>query len=344
MLSFWTLQLQPQILGFVLFMSQLLLFSGYNSTSRVCKPFNPILGETYDLVHAEKGFRALVEQVSHHPPVSALHVEAKNYLFWTSIYPKNKFWGKSIEVHPTGRIKLKLLPTNEFITWHKITTCVHNIILGSPWIDHYGTMELVNHTNGGKCILNFIKPSSWFSTEASLCIQGFVYDNNGNQKYKINGKWTEGLTAQTVNGSEEGEPFQIWKVKPAPEKSALQFLYTHFTIQLNQLTEEMKPFLAPTDSRLRPDQRALENCILDLAAKEKSRLEDKQRAARKSREKEGVEWEPRWFKVDHSVVSHSSKGSSKSSKNSEEDVEWVYKGGYWEAKNRSTWPDSPDIF
>ena len=39
--------------------------SGYSSTAgRTSKPFNPLLGETYELVHAEKGFRAVVEKVA----------------------------------------------------------------------------------------------------------------------------------------------------------------------------------------------------------------------------------------------------------------------------------------
>lgn len=40
--------------------------SGYSSTAgRTSKPFNPLLGETYELVHAEKGLRAIVEKVGH---------------------------------------------------------------------------------------------------------------------------------------------------------------------------------------------------------------------------------------------------------------------------------------
>ena len=41
--------------------------------------------------------------------------------------------------------------------------------------------------------------------------------------------------------------------------------------------------MAPTDSRLRPDQRALEVGDLELATPEKMRLEEKQRAARRTR-------------------------------------------------------------
>ncbi len=75
------------------------------------KPFNPILGETYECLRPDKGFRFIAEQVSmhislissksqrftcshehcvpqvsHHPPVSACHCESKNYTFWQGKY------------------------------------------------------------------------------------------------------------------------------------------------------------------------------------------------------------------------------------------------------------------
>lgn len=45
---------------------------------------------------------------------------------------------------------------------------------------------------------------------------------------------------------------------------------------------------APTDSRLRPDQRLMENGRWDEANAEKQRLEEKQRLSRKKREAEAV--------------------------------------------------------
>ncbi|KAK2110288.1 hypothetical protein P7K49_010034 [Saguinus oedipus] len=49
--------------------------------------------------------------VSHHPPISAFHSEGLNhdFLFHGSIYPKLKFWGKSVEAEPRGTITLELL-------------------------------------------------------------------------------------------------------------------------------------------------------------------------------------------------------------------------------------------
>ena len=43
--------------------------SAYSSTRTTHKPFNPLLGETYECVREDKGFRYISEQVSHHPPV-----------------------------------------------------------------------------------------------------------------------------------------------------------------------------------------------------------------------------------------------------------------------------------
>ena len=50
----------------------------------------------------------ICEQVSHHPPVSAFHVESLDYTFHGAIEPKLKFWGKSVEVTPKGLVTLIL--------------------------------------------------------------------------------------------------------------------------------------------------------------------------------------------------------------------------------------------
>lgn len=58
--------------------------------------------------------------------------------------------------------------------------------------------------------------------------------------------------------------------------------FTTLAVTLNEPEEG----LAPTDSRLRPDQRAMEDGKWDDANKLKLQLEEKQRAARKKREAE----------------------------------------------------------
>ena len=48
----------------------------------------------------------------------------------------------------------------------------------------------------------------------------------------------------------------------------------------------------PTDSRKRPDQRFLEEGLVDEASSEKFKLEEKQRSSRKKREAKKEKWKP----------------------------------------------------
>uniref|UniRef100_A0A8C9C5X4 Oxysterol-binding protein n=1 Tax=Phocoena sinus TaxID=42100 RepID=A0A8C9C5X4_PHOSS len=160
---------------------------------RTGKPFNPLLGETYELTREDLGFRFISEQVSHHPPISAFYSEGlhQDFLFHGSIYPKLKFWGKSVEAEPRGTITLELLKHNEAYTWTNPTCCVHNVIIGKLWIEQYGTVEIVNHRTGDKCVLHF-KPCGLFGKELHK-VEGYIQDKNKKKLFMIYGKWTECL-------------------------------------------------------------------------------------------------------------------------------------------------------
>ena len=49
----------------------------FNTPLRMKKPFNPLLGETYDLKIG--ALDVVCEQVSHHPPISACFAKSKDY-------------------------------------------------------------------------------------------------------------------------------------------------------------------------------------------------------------------------------------------------------------------------
>ena len=72
---------------------------------------------------------------------------------------------------------------------------------------------------------------------------------------------------------------------------------THHHIQFNNITPDLAKNIAPTDCRLRPDQRALENGDFKLAAVEKNRLEEKQRAVRRYNEKNNITPQPFYFDI-----------------------------------------------
>lgn len=75
----------------------------------------------------------------------------------------------------------------------------------------------------------------------------------------------------------------------------MMYHFTQFGLQLNYLPDDLKKILPKTDSRMRPDQRALENGDLELATLEKQRLEEVQREARKKRQEAGVDFQAKYF-------------------------------------------------
>ncbi|KAM7410349.1 hypothetical protein PAMA_001678 [Pampus argenteus] len=334
---------------------------------RTGKPFNPLLGETYELVREDLGFRLISEQVSHHPPVSAFHAEGleQDFVFHGSIYPKLKFWGKSVEAEPKGIITLELPKYNEAYTWTNPTCCVHNIIVGQLWIEQYGNVEIINHRTGERCCLNF-KPCGLFGKELHK-VEGYILDKSKKKLCALYGKWTEclyvvdsaALEAHKKNDkkgaeekkgskpgcSEEDVPSPaadtvemipgsqlLWRIAPRPANSTQMYSFTSFAMQLNELHKEMEGVIPQTDCRLRPDIRAMENGDIDFASEEKKRLEEKQRASRKNRSKSDEEWKtspvlgPRWF--------HQGPNPHNSSQ------DWLFTGGYWDRK----YSQLPDIY
>ncbi|MEQ2236682.1 Oxysterol-binding protein- protein 3, partial [Ilyodon furcidens] len=122
------------------------------------KPFNPVLGETYECDRPDKGFQFVAEQVSHHPPISACHAESKNFVFWQDVRCKNKFWGKSMEIVPVGTTHVMLPRFGDHYEWNKVTSCIHNILSGQRWIEHYGEISIKNsHSDVCQCKITFIK-------------------------------------------------------------------------------------------------------------------------------------------------------------------------------------------
>ena len=62
----------------------------------------------FGLSREDKGIKLIAEQVSHHPPVSALHCDGGNFNLFLSIEPVLKFWGKDIEVRTKGHVTIEI--------------------------------------------------------------------------------------------------------------------------------------------------------------------------------------------------------------------------------------------
>ncbi|NWU73323.1 OSBP1 protein, partial [Pterocles burchelli] len=270
--------------------------SSYSTTVfRTSKPFNPLLGETFELDRLEEnGYRSLCEQVSHHPPAAAHHAESKHG--WTlrqEIKITSKFRGKYLSIMPLGTIHCIFHSSGNHYTWKKVTTTVHNIIVGKLWIDQSGEIEIINHKTGDKCVLKFV-PYSYFSRDVARKVTGEVTDPTGKLHFALLGTWDEKMDCYKVtmgagdNGTEgrqrpheaEDSRMLLWKRNPLPKYAENMYYFSELALTLNA----PESGTAPTDSRRRPDQRLMEEGRWDEANAEKQRLEEKQRISRKRRE------------------------------------------------------------
>ncbi|KAJ8322029.1 hypothetical protein KUTeg_000500 [Tegillarca granosa] len=168
-----------------------------SNLERIGKPFNPLLGETYELDRPDLGFKLMAEQVSHHPPISAFHAESEYFKINGSIHPKLKFWGKSVEINPKGIITLELTKYGEVYTWSNVNCCVHNVIVGKLWVEHYGIMEVLNHKTNHKCVLNF-KQAGWFGKDLHK-VEGYIYNQNREKLKTLYGSWVTDIYAVDVD-------------------------------------------------------------------------------------------------------------------------------------------------
>nr|XP_050848076.1 oxysterol-binding protein 1 isoform X1 [Vespula vulgaris]XP_050848077.1 oxysterol-binding protein 1 isoform X1 [Vespula vulgaris] len=320
--------------------------SSYSTTaSRTGKPFNPLLGETYECDRTDDlGWRAISEQVSHHPPMLAQHCQGRKWSCWQEFTMASKFRGKYLQVIPLGTAHLEFNTEHQHYTWRKVTTTVHNIIVGKLWVDQSGDMDIVNHKDGIKCHLKYI-PYSYFSRDNQRKVKGVVMNSNKEVKWVVQGTWDSKIEIAPVistSGAPDNPVYKTgpyilaWKRRMPSDDCERYYSFTELASQLN----EPEDGVAPTDSRLRPDQRLMEDGQWDEANAEKLRLEEKQRAARRYREHEAERassqglpyesWEPLWFKKQQDPYTDS--------------LCYMYSDEYWECKSKGDWSRCPNIF
>jgi len=326
----------------LLLVSVFMISCNASTESRIGKPFNPLLGETFELIREDMDFKICAEQVSHHPPISALYAESESGFELTmTMQPELKFWGKDIEVKPKGGVTIKIPKYNDIYTFDYISSGVHNIIVGQLWIELYGSCTIRNQTTGESATITF-KPAGWFSKEMNQ-VEGYIFNQKKEKVTYLRSDWTKYVCScpikhelalqNALKGPLSEDDIELckippeatinWKVRPKPAITSEMYMMTEFAMGLNELLDEHKEVVAPTDCRYRPDLRCLENGDMDAAAQEKISLEEAQRARRKERNATEGTWSPRWFSYD--VVDHS------------DSKEWMYTNKYFD-RDFSTCP------
>ena len=295
------------------------------------KPFNPMLGETFEMVNEMENYRFLAEKVEHKPEqVFALFTEGfgtnkANRFKWELSYtvqPSSKFWGKSIELLNYGTIYLKFIDIEakntvlETYTWSAPVTILKNLIAGERYVEPTGEVEV-------KCIENLLKTTFVFKAAGGFFkgrteqIKGDMQDNTGKYIGSLDGSWTESLMLMPENQ-------KIWSVGELVENSDDKYGFSKFASNLNEISSLENGIIPISDSRLRPDVRVYENGDIDKAEELKLKLEQDQRTRRNNNQ----DVKPSYFKKKANLDYHFIKGSN----------------SYWIKREKQDWTAVPKLW
>jgi hypothetical protein len=267
------------------------------SPKRTMRPFTPLVGETFEL--ERDGFKVLVEQVAKN--VSVLQCTHDDFELSGTYEPQYSYHHNQLTIEPLGTWRTKL--GDSTYTWTKPSSVISGFNSGDLQLSHTGKVTVADLKSLYSAHLDFgIKPGS-------NVVSGSVVSPTSSPVYSFVEARTYGL--DVLNPRKEVAA--SWAPRDFPEAYQYNYFWSEFALQLN-LQPELYSDLASSDSRNRPDLRALERGDLERAETEKRRLEHMNLHAQSS---------PRWFRLVNS--------------------EWVM-GGFWEAKAAGELSRLPEIF
>lgn len=306
--------------------------------NRILKPFNPILGETFEYFDNNLKYRYFSEQVSHNPPISAFICESEDFAVFGDTRCKSqfKFLKGAIEVVFNNKTNILFKNTNEHITYNKPTLFLKGLIMGSPHYDFSGVVKIEDVNNKEvSAVIDFFEEGR--KSKPLGHFEGKILDSNGKEAYLIGGNWINSPHV-FITDWDGAHKVEIWRMNDETviknKDLVNNYLIPPYSCNLNYIPSESESNLTdklpPTDSRLRPDQRAYELRDLQLAEKEKLRIEQKQRNRHKEFEKAMVKYEPNYF----AEVLDSRTG----------EYIYLYKGDYWSDRKINNFSHLYDVF
>jgi hypothetical protein len=166
------------------------------------KPFNPVLGETcawtYQHADAHSGVTRMVcEQVSHHPPISAMHIhnESLGVTLEGAAQIDAKFMGNSVLVPFKGVRRLTIKGTNEIYHLTYPSLQYRGVMLGPKGAEWIGKVEIrCPHT---KLVAKLeFKPMGWLGMWGAWHrVEGAIKSVGGKKEVvgAISGCWDKGV-------------------------------------------------------------------------------------------------------------------------------------------------------
>lgn len=255
------------------------------------KPLNPILGELFFGTWPNKNGRGetklTVEQVSHHPPVTAYHIqnESKNVVLHGHSAQKTSFSGGSIIVKQIGHAILEV-KTPEGKTEKYLITFptlqIQGVWLGSPYTELSQTSSIQSST-GWLANIEY-KGKGYFSGKAHS-FKATLARNTGGKSHIFEGQWnTTSIPKSSIPGSlgvldANGNFTDV--TSPSEPVSVVQDLGKMQKWESRRLWRVVSM--------------GIRNGDFDSASRDKTRIENEQRQRRKDELAAGTKWNLRYF-------------------------------------------------
>ena len=291
------------------------------NNGRTLKPFNPIIGESYEYFINTYNFRYCAEQVCHKPPVTAFCGENPNFEVYGDTLGNHsfKFFKGCMELTFTNKIHIKLKKTGDHYTYTPPNTLAKGIMNPPMYVDYSGDVLIENLTDKKyKCELKFI--AEGWSKDSLGNFEGTVY-NGDDVVYLLGGNWKENIYMTDPDGNNEKQLLVLDQNLEYLNNNSERYILPEFVADLNNLTEELEKSLPLNDCRFKKDQRFLEEGNITEAQKYKEKYEEKQRKELNNDE--------------HKILFFNKKYDEESEVNYYEP-----NGQYWEMKKNNTLKDN----
>jgi hypothetical protein len=250
------------------------------SLNRNLKPFNPIIGETYEYFDNENNFRYYSEQVSHKPQITAFIGETPDYALYgdTNNSTSFKILKGAMELSFKNKIHLHIKANNDHFVYNRPNIMVKGLLKPPLHNDYNGTTIIENKVfPEHKAEIKFIE-ESWTNSTLGL-FEGKI--TCGEEViYLIKGNWKNSI--YLIDVKDDNKKIELLNIDQNQDylKNGMEGEYNlpKFCYNLNYINKSLEEDLPGNDSRFRKDIRFLEECPDTKDAQLfKEKYEEKQR-------------------------------------------------------------------
>lgn len=247
--------------------------------------FNSILGETH---HVSRGdLNVLLEQVSHHPPVSALHAtnekDGVSIIWCQRIVPK--FHVTRVDAEVQGIRQLKLVHRDEtYVMTHPDLEFRFFPMAGVQWCGKLAVRCLETDLEAE---LSFVRNSYFLGNKSNQsCIKGKIFVSSTKQTiFEVNGQWDGTVTIKDITDGKVSVIYdakqKLTRLKTPVVKDAKSVWDTESALVWSKVSKNIL------------------KSNWESAGEAKYKIEEKQRMDAKERELKGENWIPKHFNVSY---------------------------------------------